>query len=237
MRLRLFEEFITVSDYKEWNKYCNTDFYNRMGEYFAKFEDHDKNYNRIYFDLKVNHDNFQIIIPQELSDFMRWNNYPILDYELGICRDRDGREIKIGKLLNRLGEERLLKTYNQSKTNTLKNINDLQIVISRHPYDIIGMSTGRGWTTCHDLNDRRYGGKHLHHLKNNLRNGVLIAYLIRKSDRNINNPISRCLIFNDAWRTNGSSVHLDKNVYGTDVKEFTKFLRKFCKKYNDSQLD
>ncbi len=134
--------------------------------------------------------------------------------------------MRIGKLLNKLGEERLLQTYNRSKENTLKNVNDLQVVISRHPYDIIGMSTDRGWTTCHDLNDERYGGKHLRNITKNLRNGSLVAYVIRKSDRNINDPISRCLIEN---RYNGLGV--DRHVYGTNVPGFVKFLDNWVKEY------
>lgn len=233
--VKIFEEFIKVSDYKEWSKFTNKYFYDKLGEYFLTIDDHDKKFNRIYFDLKVNRDNFQIVVPDEITDFFKWYGYPIIDYEKGLCRDKDGRQIRIGKLLTKLGEDKLLKTYNQSKSDTLKNTDDLQIVISRHPYDIIGMSTNRGWTTCHDLNDKRYGGRHLHNISSDLKKGTLVAYLIRKSDRNISNPISRCLLFNSEFYNNPKlpKLRLDNHIYGTYVKEFVKKLSKFCEEYNN----
>lgn len=127
-------------------------------------------------------------------------------------------------MLTRLGEDKLLRTYELSKNNTLKKTDDLQIVISRHPYDIIGMSTNRGWTTCHDLNDKRYNGNHLHNIANNLRGGCLIAYLIRKNDRNIKDPISRCLILRNGF----GGLRPDRHIYGTYIDEFKYFLDRWC---------
>lgn len=228
-------EFVEISDYKEWSKFTNKEFYQKIGEYFKSQELHDKNFNRIYYDLEVNHDLFKVEIPDEITDFFNWygqgNSMRIKDYNKGICTDKDGREIKIGKLLRKLGEEKLLQTYNKSKTNSLKDVSDLQVVISRHPYDIIGMSTNRGWTTCHDLNDTRYNGDHLHNVRSCLRNGVLIAYLIRKSDKNIKNPISRCLI-KKSYGSSKIKLKPDYHIYGTYVNEFEKFLKKWCSVYN-----
>lgn len=220
-------ETLSLSQYREWSKHANIEFYDEMGKYFKTFSDHSNNYNRIYFDLEVDNEDFEIVMPDEIEDFFGWYGYDIIDYRRGICRDKDGREIKIGKLLNRLGEDRLLKTYNNSKQNMLKNIGDLQVVISRHPYDIIGMSTDRGWTTCHDLDDKRYGGMHLYGLRNDLKSGVLVAYVIRKSDRNIKNPISRCLI-----NRGFSGLFVDGNVYGTNVPGFRDFLIDWVEDYN-----
>ena len=227
-------EAVSISDYKKWSKDTNKTFFNEMGEYFKNFSDHDKNYYRIYFDLEVNTDDFEVVIPDEITDFFTWfgpegpykTQMKIIDYNKGLCTDKEGRQMRIGKLLNKLGEEKLLQTYNRSKENTLKNVSDLQVVISRHPYDIIGMSTDRGWTTCHDLNDKRYDGKHLYNITRSLRRGTLAAYVIRKSDRNINDPISRCLIEN---RYNGLGV--DHHVYGTNVPGFVKFLDNWVKEY------
>lgn len=224
----MLNEALSPDTYKKWSKDFNWEHYNSLEEFFKTFSDSDRNHNRIYFDLKVNTDNFKITVPDEISDFFGWYGYPIIDYNVGICRDKDGRNIRIGRLLNRLGEDKLLATYNKSKENTLKNVGDLQVVISRHPYDIIGMSTDRGWTTCHDINDQRYGGKHLWAMNSFLRGGGMIAYLIRKSDRNINNPISRTLI----KKGFKGDYMMDHHVYGTRVKEFEDFVNKWCKKLN-----
>jgi hypothetical protein len=228
-------EGVNYSEYKKWSKNFNWDFYNEMGRIFksdiSNYQDNSKNFDRIYFDLKVDSENFEIIIPNEIRDFFNWhgqdNEMEILDYNKGICIDKDGREIRIGRLLRKMGEDRLIDIYNKSKQNLLKNIDDLQVVISRHPYDIIGMSTDRGWTTCLDINDKRYGGEHLHHMEKFLKNGALIAYLIRKNDKNINNPISRILIIKN-WYGGVS----DEEIYGTYVKEFEDFVSNWCRELN-----
>lgn len=222
-------EAVSVSDYKKWIGYTNKNFYNTIGEYFKKFDNSDKKHNRIYFDLSTNPDRWELEVPDEIDDYMSWYGYPILDYNKGICRDKDGRDIKIGKLLQRLGREDLLKVYSDSKQNTLKNVDDLQVVICRHPYDVIGMSTDRGWSTCIDLKDKRYGGEHLNSLKSMILNGCLVAYLIRKSDRNINKPISRIVI-----KKGYSGLNPDFHVYGTNIPEFREFLVEWTEKFNET---
>lgn len=222
--IKLFEEFVPVADYKKWKDFYNKDFYNKVGKYFEEFTDHDKNFNRIYFDLKIDPRNFSVTIPTELKDYMDYHGYKMIDYDKGLCADKNGKQVRIGKLLNRVGETKLLKVYNDSKTDKLKYVSDLQVVISRHPYDIIGMSTNRGWTTCQDLNDKRYHGEYLYGIKNILEGGSLIAYLIRKKDRNIKYPISRCLI-RDVY----GKLTVDRKIYGTNVKDFHDFLIKWVK--------
>lgn len=229
------KESISISDYKEWSKNFNWDFYKEMEKVFKESEyiSHSKNFDRIYFDLKVDSENFKVTVPNEIIDFFNWygqdNEMSIVDYNRGICTDKDGREIRIGRLFRKMGEDKLLDVYNKSKQNLLKNINDLQVVISRHPYDIIGMSTNRGWTTCLDINDKRYDGEHLYNLEEYLKDGVLIAYLIRKNDNNINNPISRILITR-GWYSGDLTY---ENIYGTYVEEFENFISEWCIKSNN----
>ena len=233
-------EAIRISDYKKWagDYDMNNVLQQKLKKYFMHFKDHDKNYYRIYVDLPINKDNWEVKIPKEISDYFGWFGIKIVDYMAGICRDpKDGREVRIGKLLNARGEDKLLKTYNDSKTNVLKDVDDLQIVISRHPYDLLGKSTDRGWTTCMDLYDSRYGGKHNYHLKMDLKQGDITSYLIRKKDRNINNPLSRIsLVQNGVYSLFGQLHFKSKNpppgqyrvdkLYGTYVPEYEAVLRK-----------
>ena len=83
---------------------------------------------------------------------------------------------------------------------------DFVIVISRHPYDIAGMSTGRGWTSCMNLDD----GQYKDYVAASVVNGGLIAYFCYKNDTtdlvdsqgkhhknskiNIQHPLGRVLI-------------------------------------------
>ncbi len=190
---------------------------------FMSHHDRDKRGNRIYFDLKVEDQNLEKVIPQDVRDFLNWFRYPIEDDKLGLCIDKDGRVIKIGRLLRKLGKDELLKSYEKSRSTILKKVDNLKVVISRHPYDIIGMSTNRGWTTCLNINDPVYGGKHLYSLQQQLRRGCLIAYLIREGDEEIKNPISRILIKYDV-----DHIYPDNHIYGTPIKEFEKFVQKWC---------
>jgi hypothetical protein len=228
-----YNEALSLSDYKKWKGFANKKFYEKMGEIFNNFPNKDKKANRIYFDLPFDPEDWKVKVPQELSDYLGWFGYPIVDYNKGLVRDKSNREVRIGHLLHKLGREDLVKVYNDSKINTLKDVKDLQVVICRHPYDIIGMSTGRKWSTCLNLKDERYGKKHLHHLKNFLENGCLVAYLIRKNDRNLNNPLARILIQNSLY---GGGLKKDYHIYGTEVKEFSDFVGKWCAEYNDGKF-
>ena len=221
---------IKISDFKKWEQHFNYKFYEVIGDYFKKFKG-DKRHNRIYFKLKVLPSK-NMSVPHEISDYMNWFGYPIIDYKKGLCEDKYGREIRIGKLFTDLGRQDLLKIYSESKQ-SLKNTDNLLVVISRHPYDIIGMSTGRGWSTCHDLNDQKYGGKHLHGLKGDLGNKTLVAYLIRDNDLNINNPISRVVIRKSWWDIN---LYPDQKCYGTIVPEFQEFVNKWTEGLRESRI-
>lgn len=216
---------LKISEYKNYIGSYNFEFYNLMENFFKSQDVTDKRSNRIYYDLNIDPKNFKVCPPKELQDYFWWNNLRIIDYVKGLCVDEKGQEIKIGKLLNKRGEPSLIKLYSESKNNSLKNYKKLKVVISRHPYDIIGMSTDRGWTTCLDLSDKRYGGSHLWHLRSLLNSGCLIAYLIHENDLNINNPISRVVInYYEPW----NSFSIDSSIYGTYVKEFEDFIIKFC---------
>jgi len=216
------KEAVKISDYRPYHKLQAPRMKEIYKEYFMTFPDHDKNYFRIYFDLKIDPSKWNLKIPQEIQDYMGWYGYPIIDYAKGLCRDGSGREIRIGRLFHKLNRPDLLKSYEDSKLNTLKE-GDYQVVISRHTYDMVGKSTNRGWSTCLDLNDDRYGGKHKHHLKEQMNN--LIAYLIRKNDRNINHPLSRVDI--------SGGNYVDSHVYGAYCKEFQDFVNEWTRGFNN----
>jgi hypothetical protein len=52
------------------------------------------------------------------------------------------------------------------------------------------MSTDRGWTSCMDLDT----GSKTFYIMEDVKKGTIIAYLIKKDDLNINNPVARVLI-------------------------------------------
>ena len=115
--------------------------------------------------------------------------------------------------------------------NTRPNIKDVecQVVISRDPYDIAGMSTDRKWHSCMELKNenenydersknQNQGGMYRYYVKNDLTEGSLIAYLIDKKDREIEAPYARVLIkpyINRQW--NQIFLSPEARVYKDDT--------------------
>ncbi len=117
--------------------------------------------------------------------YLSEEGYEVINYLEGYC-EKDGRIFRIGKVLNQIKRQDLLKIFNEDPHRALQN-KDFLICISKHPYDIAGMSTNRGWTSCMNLED----GKHKKHIKDEIKEGTIIAYLIDSKDRNINHPYGR----------------------------------------------
>lgn len=92
------------------------------------------------------------------------------------------------------------------------------IVFSKHHYDVAGMSTNRGWTSCMNL----YGGSNSHYVQYDVKEGTIVAYLVDETDLNINKPIARLLIKPFVNSDNEDIVlyQSEESVYGTAPKSF-----------------
>lgn len=68
-----------------------------------------------------------------------------------------------------------------------------ELVISRHPYDVAGMSTDRGWKSCMELpnESNKSGGCYFSFVRKDVEKGTLVCYLIKSTDKNIEHPIGR----------------------------------------------
>src|SRR5574343_289281 len=141
------------------------------------------------------------------------------NYLKGICRKKigdDKREFKIGKILSKLEKSKkyeqnlssliysnpqmfnkfkdiksILRIYNEDPDRAVSNSNKYLICISKHPYDIAGMSTDRGWTSCMNL----VGGVYRQKVGVLIEAGGLVAYLIKDDDLNIEHPLGRVSIY------------------------------------------
>ena len=111
-----------------------------------------------------------------------------------------------------------------------------KIIISRHPYDIAGMSTDRGWTSCMNLDS----GEYKNYVETSLNNGALIAYLVNENDTNINKPISRLLIKTfvkideDINFNNPNWLLKVSSIYGQNYEKFSKIVQNWL---NDNWND
>jgi len=128
-----------------------------------------------------------------------------VDYIAGTCtisfknrgRNKKTDTRKIGKILAKNGVMydgiSALDWYNADPIRLRKKLtsaDNLTIAISDHAYDIAGMSTGRDWTSCMNIE----GGSCYEYVKSDIELGTIVAYLCEASDTNIEKPYARILI-------------------------------------------
>jgi hypothetical protein len=82
------------------------------------------------------------------------------------------------------------KQENREMRTKANQYDQLMVVISRHPYDIASMSTGRAWKSCMNL----YTGVAKEYVPEDIIHGTLIAYVTSIDDKNLNCPLGRILI-------------------------------------------
>lgn len=192
------------------------------GAYNARLNEIFDNKDRLVFDIELS--DKSLITPKnplidKILDFLK-TKYPELtiptkqDYIDGLAynvKDKDKKQpMRIGKLLNKhVSEESvnlLLKAFKEDPIRGAKKVSDYKVVISRHPYDIAGVSTDRAWTSCMNLGTKGifYGdkdsGSNARFVVKDIEFGSIVAYLISNDDRHangkiaINRPISRILM-------------------------------------------
>lgn len=148
---------------------------------------------RIYIDAKTDKVMKNIAqdvkAPSVVEEALRARNIEIVDYIAGTGKDSQGRVVRIGRNLKDPDVKRAFDSDPNRKSLTNATRSNQLICISMHPYDIAGMSTDRGWTSCMNLKD----GSNKKYVKQDVAGGTLIAYLIEPKDRNINKPIARAL--------------------------------------------
>jgi hypothetical protein len=137
------------------------------------------------------------------------------------------------------------------------------VCISRHPYDIAGADTDRKWHNCmtiatwdkkklkelkqlkktltgkeekeiEDQIEKLEGGENVKYIKHDVKEGSIVAYLIRKNDKNINNPVAVLNIkpFINKDDKNDFILVEDSKVYGQDVPGFKEKVAEFLSEFN-----
>jgi hypothetical protein len=116
----------------------------------------------------------------------------------------------------------------------------LSIVISRHPYDVASISTGRDWTSCTNLGAK--GTKHpetggySQTVPFGIQYGTIVAYCIRADDGNIRHPICRASIMPFINTNDPDDIVLDltsrEDAYGKWPAGFGYVLRKWLNMVN-----
>ena len=191
MKIRDIVEALPPSYYRDYvNDFRNgnSDPQAALAELFAQSNLHkDRNAYRLIMPYETER---EISVPQEIEAYLDENGFKITDYQRGMALDKYGRATKIGKVLKK--NQELLNLFNTDESRSGKG-ETRYAVISRHPSDIIAMSTGQGWTSCMNLDF----GMYKDHIPAEVENGSVVAFeFIPKKD------ISDTVVF----RQNGKMV-------------------------------
>lgn len=157
-----FLEALDPSQFREYMKVWdeNPELRTRYESIFKKYEG-DKNHYRIYIPLITNDDfeeeREESEVEEGLAEFLSDYEYSIVDYMKGTCKKEGARNTsKIGQVLTRIERENpeakgYMKDFIEDPVRKVGGIADKLVVISRHPYDIAGADTDRGWSNCMTL--------------------------------------------------------------------------------------
>ena len=207
---------------------------NTYADIFKNFPtEKDKNAFRLYFPLS-NDDSAQAVsIPQDINKHVSDKGYDITDDVSGYATSKlyKNRQMKIGKILS--DTPQLQQKFNQDKQRQGSKKQNLMVAISRHPYDIAGMSTDRGWTSCMSLTD----GSSKRYVLQDIKQGTIIAYLIEANDKNIKHPIGRKLIKPFISDKNKKDIILvpETEAYGYTNVQFDNIVDEFCENINQGK--
>ena len=225
------------SNYEEYSEAykTNTDLFDRKLE-------------RVHFDILDELTNGDII--QELNSYNLFDTIEIVDPTQGTTLYK-GREYKLGKFVTKLKNtvfknseyanklEKLYQEFTTKKSNQPKLSRSYLIVISRHAYDVAGMSSGRGWISCMTLpgdSKKPEGGQNVRYVACDVREGTMVAYLVLPDDTNIKNPVGRVLIKPYYHGVHNILVYRpEKKAYGNVPSTFLPAVNSIFNKVNSSK--
>lgn len=138
------------------------------------------------------------------------NGYNISDYRGGFATDKYGRSTSIGKILNKTkASPEITNAFMNDPQRAASSVAQPKIIISRHPHDVAGMSTDRGWRSCMEMKGPNTGGGiNQRFLQHDIQNGTHVAYLVRPEDNDIKKPMARIAL---------KPFHADSDLTGFDV--------------------
>ena len=140
-----------------------------------------------------------------VESHLHGNGFHSTDYREGLTKDSYNRNVSIGKALVRTGADKQLVNDFAKHQQTYANEPDtshLQVVISKHPHDVVGMSQGTQWglrpgeehstVDKHVQSCMRFGTyQHERHIPEELKAGTHVAWLTNKGDDEAKEPHAR----------------------------------------------
>jgi hypothetical protein len=167
----------------------------------------------------------------KVKSFLEELGYNISDYKLNqaVQIENNKRQIRISKLLAKNPE--LLKEFTLDDTRANTRIgSEFSIVLTSNYEDVAGMSFDRCWTnSCLDI---KYG-ENGHYVKDEVKQGTVVAYLIKSDDLNVEEPLGRVNIkpYYNVKEDKEVIYVLDRRVYGNvpDEKLFKSIISSYLK--------
>ena len=166
-------------------------------------------------------------IEQHLSQ----HGFKVKDYRAGKATDKYGREVNIGKVLNKTGApDDLKKSFEadpargQARTAT----SSLQMTVSRHPHDVAGMtSKGHSWEEESCMNFK--SGSNRYYLPEDVKHGTHVAYLHHKDDPNMKMPLARIALkkYTNVDDPNDHILRPEHKTYGNAPDSFSHTVNKW----------
>lgn len=172
----------------------------------------------------------RIVIPlnhdDPVKDHLETNGFAV-DRSKGVAIDKHNRALSIGKALSKTkAHPDLMLRHNRDtarKVDYSGGIGSHEIVISRHPHDIAGASTGRSWNSCMNMD----GGEFHDHLRDDVEHGSHIAYLVKKGDHDIKDPIARTTLKPFTNEKGHKILRPENRSYGSGGDAFSSSVRKW----------
>ncbi len=174
----------------------------------------------------------------KVKDYLEDQGYKILDYKLNsaVQIENSKRQIRISKLLAKNPE--LLKefTLDDTRANTRAG-SEFMIALTSNYEDVAGMSYRRCWdNSCLDIDY----GENKRYVKDEVKQGTVVAYLIKSDDLEIEKPLGRVNI--KPYYSNRDEKEIlyfvDRRVYGNvpDEKLFKKIITSYLKEKQEVKL-
>jgi len=228
MRAKEFiHEALKPSQYRQMVKGWDS---SRLAEIFQQWPGQkNRTATRLYIDLPAT----QTVLPPnpQVSNKLQQLGYEVVDYTRGLARKKDGNQnpTKIGKILSAAvqrgdSEANTALQQFQNDPNRSATRTEYRGVLSRHPYDIAGMSTDRGWTSCQDL----VSGSECKYVPKDIKAGTLVAYMIKKDDVDIKSPVGRMLLKPYINDKNQTAYARHNETFGSVTEEFKKAVNQFA---------
>jgi hypothetical protein len=172
------------------------------------------------------------------------------DYKAGKTKDKYGREVKIGSLLQKTkADPKLIQHFANDSTRQLKTQNNLTVHVTRSAAGVAGQtSKGQSWEneSCKNFKN----GSNRDYLEHEVKHGTVVAYL----KNHHGHELARAT-FQPYRNDHGQTVYGHDSYYGPKVKEFQDHVKGLEKRlsashepntsiyeihpdvYNDSKID